>query len=85
MNCSHFLFHVAGRMVLVLSGVLQEEVPPNTRTLFHNQPFYKDSASQLLAIPTKVVGSVGLLYVQQRELAVTVPHDSMYQAFKCAL
>ncbi|KDR24540.1 protein N-terminal asparagine amidohydrolase-like [Zootermopsis nevadensis] len=63
------------RMVLVLSGVLQEEVPPNTRTLFHNQPFYKDSASQLLAIPTKVVGSVGLLYVQQRELAVTVPHD----------
>ncbi|XP_021928509.1 protein N-terminal asparagine amidohydrolase [Zootermopsis nevadensis] len=66
---------VQGRMVLVLSGVLQEEAPPDTRTLFHNHPVYKDSASQLLAIPTKVVGPVGLLYVQQRELAVTIPHD----------
>jgi protein N-terminal asparagine amidohydrolase len=60
----------------VLSGVLQEEAPPDTRTLFHNHPVYKDSASQLLSIPTKVMGPVGLLYVQQRELAVTVPHDS---------
>lgn len=72
-------------MVLVLSGVLQEEAPPDTRTLFHNHPVYKDSASQLLAIPTKVVGPVGLLYVQQRELAVTVPHDSMYQTLKHSL
>lgn len=69
-------------MVLVLSGVLQEEAPPDTRTLFHNHPVYKDSASQLLTIPTKVVGPVGLLYVRQRELAVTVPHDSRYQTLK---
>ncbi|KAJ9588483.1 hypothetical protein L9F63_018139, partial [Diploptera punctata] len=63
------------RMVLVLSGVLQEEAPPDTRTLFHNHPMYKDSVTQLLSIPTKVVGPVGLLYVQQREVAATVPHD----------
>jgi protein N-terminal asparagine amidohydrolase len=72
-------FFLAGRMVLVLSGVLQEEAPPDTRTLFHNHPVYKDSAAQLLAIPTKVMGPVGLLYVKQRELAVTVPHDSTCQ------
>ncbi|XP_063244679.1 protein N-terminal asparagine amidohydrolase isoform X2 [Bacillus rossius redtenbacheri] len=62
-------------MVLVLSGVPQEEPPPDTRTLFHNHPLYKDTASQLLSIPTKMVGPVGLLYVQQRELAATVPQD----------
>ncbi|XP_067002297.1 protein N-terminal asparagine amidohydrolase [Anabrus simplex] len=62
-------------MVLVLSGVLQEDPPPDSHTLFQNHPIYKDTVSQLLSVPTKVVGPVGLLYVQQRELAVTVPHD----------
>lgn len=63
-------------MVLVLSGVLQEEPPSDTRSLFQTHPMYKESASQLLSIPSKVVGPAGLLYVRQRELAVTVPHDS---------
>lgn len=62
-------------MVLVLNGIPQEEAPPDSRTLFHNHPVYRDSAMQLVSIPTKVIGPVGLLYVQQRELAVTVPHD----------
>ncbi|KAK6632623.1 hypothetical protein RUM43_013391 [Polyplax serrata] len=62
-------------MVLVLNGVLQEDSPPDSRTLFHNHPVYRDSALQLVSIPTKVVGPVGLLYIQQRELAVTAPHD----------
>lgn len=62
-------------MVLVLSGVLQDEPPPDTRSLLQAHPIYKDSAQQFVAIPNKVVGPAGLLYVRQRELAVTVPHD----------
>ncbi|KAL0270926.1 UNVERIFIED_CONTAM: hypothetical protein PYX00_008197 [Menopon gallinae] len=62
-------------MVLVLNGVPQEEAPPDSRTLFHNHPVYRDAALQLRSIPTKVIGPVGLLYIHQREMAVTVPHD----------
>lgn len=64
------------RMVLVIGGVGQEEPPPDTRSLYLAHPVYRDSASQMVAVPTKVVGPLGLLYVQQREMAVTVPHDS---------
>lgn len=63
-------------MVLVIGNVGQEEPPPDTRSLYLAHPVYRDSASQLVAVPTKVVGPLGLLYVQQREMAVTVPHDS---------
>lgn len=69
-------------MVLVLNGVLQEDSPTDTRALYHTHPVYRDTAAQLLAIPTKVIGPVGLLYVQQREFAATVPHDSEYTSFK---
>lgn len=62
-------------MVLVINGVVQEEPPPDSRSLFHAHPIFRESAAQLLAIPTKVIGPVGLLYVGQREMAVTVPHD----------
>lgn len=65
-------------MVLVLNGVLQEESPRETRSLYHQHPVYRDTAAQLLAIPTKVIGPVGLLYVQQREFAATIPHDSKF-------
>lgn len=67
-------------MVLVLNGVLQEECPQDTRSLYHAHPVYRETAAQLLAIPNKVIGPVGLLYVLQRELAATVPHDS-----KCSI
>lgn len=63
-------------MVLMIQGVVQDEPPPDTRTLYLNHPVLRDSASQLLTIPTKVIGPIGLLYVCQREMAVTVPHDS---------
>lgn len=66
------------RMVLLVRGVVQDEPPPDTRTLYLNHPVLRDSASQLLTISTKVVGPIGLLYVCQREMAVTVPHDSTY-------
>ncbi|KAF0761272.1 protein N-terminal asparagine amidohydrolase [Aphis craccivora] len=62
-------------MVLLVRGVVQDEPPPDTRTLYLNHPVLRDSASQLLTISTKVVGPIGLLYVCQREMAVTVPHD----------
>ncbi|XP_044735791.1 protein N-terminal asparagine amidohydrolase [Chrysoperla carnea] len=63
-------------MVLVLNGVLQEESPVDSRTLFHNHPIYREAAARhLLAHPRKLVGPQGLLYVQQREMAATTPHD----------
>lgn len=65
-------------MVLMVQGVVQDEPPPDTRTLYLNHPILRDSASQLLTISTKVISPIGLLYVCQREMAVTVPHDSMY-------
>lgn len=63
------------KMVLVLNGVLQAKCPQDTQTLYNAHPVYRETAAQLLAIPNKVIGPVGLLYVQQREFAATVPHD----------
>lgn len=65
-------------MVLVLNGVLQEECPGDSRSLYQTHPVYRETAAQLLAIPNKVIGHVGLLYLQQRELAATIPHDSKF-------
>ena len=72
-------------MVLVLNGVLQEECPVDTHALYHAHPVYRDTGSQLLAIPNKVIGPMGLLYVGQRELAATVPHDSKFYYSTCTL
>lgn len=62
-------------MVLVLNGVLQEECPLDTHSLFMQHPVYRDTANQLLSIPIKTIGPVGLLYVSQREMAAIAPHD----------
>jgi len=62
-------------MPLTLNGVAVEDLPPSTRSLFQTYPHFKETASALSSLPTKVVGPVGLLYVHQREFAVTVPHD----------
>lgn len=43
------------KMVLVLNGVLQEECPLDTASLFMQHPVYRDTANQLLSIPTKAV------------------------------
>lgn len=69
-------------MVLVLNGVLQEECPLDSRSLYHAHPIYRETGARLLTIPNEIVNPVGLLYVQQRELAATVPHDSKYNDFK---
>lgn len=62
-------------MVLVLNGVLQEECPMDTHSLFMQHPVYRDTANQLLSIPSKIINSMGLLYVGQREMAAIAPHD----------
>ncbi|KAL6264028.1 protein N-terminal asparagine amidohydrolase [Pogonomyrmex barbatus] len=63
-------------MVLVVGGVvLQEEIPVDSRSLYATHPIYRESAAQLHSIPAKLVGPAGLLYVQQREMAATLPHD----------
>ncbi|KAH8400894.1 hypothetical protein KR009_001676 [Drosophila setifemur] len=62
-------------MVLVLNGVLQDDCPMNTNSLFLQHPVYRDYAQQLHSIQAKSVGPVGLLYVGQRELAASAPHD----------
>ena len=62
-------------MVIVLNGVLQDECPLTTNSLYMQHPIYRDYAQQLLSIPTKSVGPVGLLYVGQREMAAAAPHD----------
>lgn len=67
------------RMVLVVGGVvLQEEIFADSRSLYAAHPVYRESAIQLHSMPAKLVGPVGLLYVQQREMAATLPHDSKY-------
>lgn len=64
-------------MVLVLNGVLQEDIPFDSRTLFQNHPVYREAAARnLLVHPRKIIGPQGLLYVNQREMAATTPHDS---------
>lgn len=65
----------AATMVLVFNGVLQDDCPIDTSTLFMQHPVYRDYANQLLSIPTKTVGPVGLLYVGQREMAAVGTHD----------
>lgn len=66
-------------MVLVVGGVvLQEEIPADSRSLYAAHPVYRESAAQLHSMPAKLVGPVGLLYVQQREMAATLPQDSKY-------
>ncbi|GFU16852.1 protein N-terminal asparagine amidohydrolase [Trichonephila clavipes] len=62
-------------MPLIINGILLEELPPDTRTLFETYPHLKDVAAALIAQVPKVIGPVGLLYVHQREYAVTSPHD----------
>lgn len=70
-------------MVLFLNGVVQEEAPADIKMFYINHPVYRESATQLHSVPPKVVGPgpVGLLCVRQREMAITVPHDSAYLVF----
>ncbi|KAK1123260.1 hypothetical protein K0M31_008889 [Melipona bicolor] len=66
-------------MVLVVNGVLQEDIPTDSRSLYAAHPVYRETAAQLHSMPAKLVGPMGLLYVRQREMAATLPHDSKYK------
>lgn len=62
-------------MTVTVGGVPLEEPLPDCRALVHAHPQFQESASRLVSQPSKVVGPIGLLYVQQREMAATVSHD----------
>ncbi|XP_043228377.1 protein N-terminal asparagine amidohydrolase-like [Amphibalanus amphitrite] len=62
-------------MVLCIAGTPIDTIPQDLRTLFQLYPHLKEGARHLCSLPAKCVGPAGLLYVSQRELAVTVPHD----------
>lgn len=63
-------------MVLVFNGVLQDECPMDTNSLFLQHPIYRDIANQLTSMPPRTVGPAGLLYVGQREMAAVSAHDN---------
>ncbi|XP_023230791.1 protein N-terminal asparagine amidohydrolase-like [Centruroides sculpturatus] len=62
-------------MPLAVNGIIIEDVPSDTRTLFELYPHLKEVAVSLIAQVPKVIGPVGLLYIHQREFAVTGLHD----------
>lgn len=59
----------------MVGGLVLDEAPNNTRSLFHGAPHLKEAAAHIASLPPKVVSSIGLLYLHQREFAVTLPHD----------
>lgn len=62
-------------MPLVINGAVVDQLPPDTRTLFETYPHFKEIAAALISQVPKVIGPLGLLYVHQREFAVTVLQD----------
>lgn len=62
-------------MVLVLGGVVLDEASIDSRNLFHAAPHLKEAAAHVASLPPKVVSPIGLLYLHQREFAVTLPQD----------
>lgn len=69
-------------MVLLLGGVKVEEVPHDSRALYHMAPHLKEPGSLFAASIPKHLGPMGLLFVSQREFAALSPHDSMWKQKK---
>ena len=69
-------FNTYFRMVLLINGVPLEEAPRDVPSFFQQFPHFKEQASNICSTKTQVVGPVELLYVFQREFAVTHPHDN---------
>jgi len=64
------------KMVLLLDGVeVGEEVPIDSRSLYHLAPSLKDKGIEFASRVGKMVGPMGLLYVYQREFAIVAPQD----------
>lgn len=62
-------------MVLIVGEQLVKEVPSSTSGVYSSWPRLKETAHALTTMLTEEVGPRGLLYLRQREYAVTVPHD----------
>lgn len=62
-------------MPLVINDQVLDHIPENTRSFFDRYPHFKDINGSLLSQGRKMVGPQGLLYVHQRELAVTLASD----------
>ena len=71
-----FICSIFRRMVLLINGVPLEEAPRDITSFFQQFPHFKEQASSICSTKTQAVGPVGLLYVFQREFAVTHPHDN---------
>lgn len=54
---------------------LVKEVPSSTTGVYTSWPRLKETAHALTSMLTEEVGPRGLLYLRQREYAVTVPQD----------
>lgn len=59
-------------MVLVLNGVLQDECPLDTASLFLQHPVYRDHANQLLSIPIRTVSAKFFLFYLFTSLLIPV-------------
>ncbi|XP_076028322.1 N-terminal amidohydrolase 1 [Oratosquilla oratoria] len=62
-------------MVLIIGEQLVKEVPSSTTGIYTTWPRLKETAHTLSSMMTEEVGHRGLLYLRQREYAVTVPQD----------
>lgn len=49
----------------------------NPGLIYDDFPSYKSDAEQLVKLPETRLGAPGVLYVNQREFAATVPEDEM--------
>ena len=63
-------------MPLLINGVPLEDAPRDLHAFFLQYPHFKESAAALCSMKPQVVGPLGLLYIFQREFAVTYPHDN---------
>ncbi|XP_071450805.1 protein N-terminal asparagine amidohydrolase [Hetaerina americana] len=63
------------------NGGQPSQLPIDSHTLLDSHPEYKETAAQFLSMPVKVIGPVGLLYLKQREMVITLPHDKNVSIF----
>ena len=68
-------------MVLTIKGSALEETPPSLSTLYlyHKYPGIKEASAGIVTEKSQVYGPTSLLYVGQREFAVTHSHDNKIQ------
>ena len=66
-------------MVLTVKGVAVEDGVPSLSSLYHAAPGLKESSAGITGEKSQVFGPASLLYVSQREFAVTHSHDNKIQ------